>query len=59
MNRNKSANDKVIITLNGKPFDVPPGGSLGILALGNVGIKAWKQAKLKWEQEQNNAKEEK
>jgi len=54
-----SSDKKVVITLNGKPFEVPPGGSLGILALGNVGIKAWKLAKNKWEQEQKNAEKEK
>lgn len=39
---------KVIITLKGKPFEVPPGGSLGVLALGNVGVRAWKKAKEDW-----------
>jgi len=37
--------------LNGKPFEVPPGGSLGVLALGNIGVRAWKKAKREWEKE--------
>jgi len=49
-----SEKKKVTITLKGKPFEVPPGGSLGLLALGNVGIRAWKQAKKEWENEQEN-----
>jgi hypothetical protein len=36
---------KVTILLNGKPFEVPPGGALGVLALGNIGVRAWKKAK--------------
>ncbi len=49
----KENKDKeVVILLNGKPFTVPPGGSLGILALGNVGVRAWKKAKKEWEEKQ-------
>lgn len=42
--------------MNGKEFVVPPGGSLGLLALGNVGIRAWKQAKSEWEKDQIHGK---
>lgn len=47
-----------VITLNGKPFEVTPGGSLGVLALGNVGIRAWKKAKREWDSKQSNGREE-
>lgn len=50
--------EKVVITFNGKPFEIPPGGSLGVLALGNVGIKAWKKAKKAFEESENNDKKE-
>jgi hypothetical protein len=36
---------KVTITLNGKPFEIPQGGSLGLLALGSVGVRAWREAR--------------
>lgn len=29
-------------TKNVIPFEIPPDGSLGLLALGHVGIKAWR-----------------
>lgn len=51
------SSDKVVITLKGKPFEVPPGGSLGILALGSVGIRAWKKAKKDWEEKNKDGKE--
>ena len=38
----------VSIVLDGKPFEVPPGGTLGLLALGNIGIRAWKKSKAEW-----------
>ena len=50
--------EKVVITFNGKPFEIPPGGSLGVLALGNVGIKACKKAKKAFEESENNGKKE-
>ena len=31
------------LTENGKPFEVPEEGSLGLLALGYVGLMAWRQ----------------
>ncbi|MEK8017843.1 MAG: hypothetical protein VSS75_013305 [Candidatus Parabeggiatoa sp.] len=33
-----------LITEDGKEMDIPPSGALGLLALGAVGIKAWRQA---------------
>jgi len=42
-----------------KDFITPPGGSLGLLALGNIGIRAWKQAKKEWEETQKNDLEKK
>lgn len=45
----KKKQEPVVIMMNGKPFEVPPGGSLGVLALGNVGVRAWKKAKEKFE----------
>jgi hypothetical protein len=52
---NPKKNKEIVITLDGKSFTVPPGGSLGVLALGNVGIRAWKKAKAQWEKEQADA----
>lgn len=51
-------NKKVTITMNGKPFEVPPGGTLGIFALGSVGIRAWREAKKNHEESQQNGKKE-
>ena len=59
-----------ITTKDGKPLNVPPEGSLGLLALGHVGLIAWRQsraayiAKMKSEQKtlgknQNEEKKEK
>ncbi len=31
---------------DGKLIDIPPGGALGLLALGDVGIIAWRQKRL-------------
>lgn len=36
----------------GEAFDVPPGGSLGLLALGAVGIRAWRKARNEWEKKE-------
>lgn len=48
----------VTITMNGKPFEVPPGGTLGIFALGSVGIRAWRKAKKEHEESQQDGKKE-
>lgn len=49
----------VSIILDGKPFEVPPGGTLGLLALGNIGISAWKKSKAEWLKNNENDTEEK
>jgi hypothetical protein len=48
-----------VITHDGKPFEVPPGGTLGLLALGNIGVRAWKKAKAEWEKENKDGAEKK
>lgn len=35
-----------IKTKDGKPFEIPLQGSLGILALGDIGLMAWRKRKL-------------
>lgn len=47
---------KVTFLLDGKKFEVPPGGSLGLLALGNVGIRAWKKARQEYEKKEDGTK---
>ncbi|MFT5621348.1 MAG: hypothetical protein ACI8Q1_002438 [Parvicella sp.] len=37
-------NDNTKIFFEGKPYEVPPGGSLGLLALGAVGVRVWREA---------------
>ena len=41
------------IVLNGKPNEVTPGGSLGLLALGNIGVRAWKKAASEYNKKDN------
>ena len=52
MGAKKKASDQksITIVMNNKPFEVPPGGSLGLLALGNIGVRAWKQAASIWKE---------
>lgn len=38
----------VIRTKDGKPFPVPPEGSLGLLALGYKGLMAWRQSRVNY-----------
>ena len=41
-----NTSDKLkLISPDGEKMDVPPEGMLGLLALGAVGIKAWRQAR--------------
>jgi len=49
----------VIRNQKGDEYIVPPGGSLGLLALGSVGVRAWKKAKKEWEDSQNQQVEKK
>lgn len=37
---------------------MPPAGSLGVLALGDIGIKLWREAREKAKQEKKNQKED-
>jgi hypothetical protein len=50
---------KIINKSTKQEFVVPPGGSLGLLALGNIGVRAWKKAKKEWEETQNKDIEKK
>ncbi len=38
-------------TTTGESFQVPPEGSLGLLAIGDIGVIAWRQAREKARQE--------
>jgi hypothetical protein len=42
-----------------KTYNVPPGGSLGLLALGNIGVRAWKEARDNYLEKNPIAKDEK
>lgn len=57
MNNNRKKTKEFEIVFNGKRFEVPPGGSLGILALGAVGVRAWKKAKKQYEDQLRDGKE--
>lgn len=46
----KDENIKKIVTKTGTEMKVPVEGSLGLLALGSVGIRAWKAAKKEYNQ---------
>jgi len=35
--------DILIKTVDGKPYDVPVEGSLGLLALGYIGVMMWRE----------------
>ena len=50
---------EIKILMDGKEFQVTPGGTLGVLALGSVGVRAWRAAKNKYELEQNKGDEKK
>jgi hypothetical protein len=42
-------------TEDGKPFEVPPDGALGLLALGAVGVDAWRRKRLQVEAQEHLA----
>ena len=44
-----------IYTKEGKPFEVPEGGSLGLLALGYKGLVAWRAKRLQVSQDLPNS----
>ena len=54
-----SVKKNVIRNQKGDEYIVPPGGSLGLLALGNVGVRAWRKAKTEWQKSQNQQVEKK
>lgn len=54
-----SGQKNVIRNQKGEEYIVPPGGSLGLLALGSVGVRAWKKAKKEWDDTQNQQVEKK
>ena len=54
----KSNSENITFTIDGKPFNVPPGGSLGLLAQGNIGVRAWKKAKEEWTKQQKKENEQ-
>ncbi len=41
---------------NGEPFEIPVQGSLGLLALGDIGLMAWRQKKLQFIKAQQGSK---
>lgn len=47
--RTEAAGDRPVQlrTKDGAPYDVPVEGSLGLLALGYVGLMAWREARVK------------
>ena len=41
-------NDLKITTTSGQKFEIPLEGNLGLLALGDIGLIAWRQKKLEF-----------
>ena len=41
-----------------KVIKMPPEGSLGVLALGDIGVKLWREARQKAKQDQNEKEED-
>ncbi len=39
----KNSDENVIFTKDGKKFDIPAEGSLGLLALGAAGVQLWRK----------------
>lgn len=50
----KKEEKNLTFIFKGKPFEVPPGGSLGLLALGNIGVRAWKKAAADFQEKEKN-----
>lgn len=46
-----------IIREDGKTFDIPPEGSLGLLALGAVALKPWREKRKEFEEAKKAKKE--
>jgi hypothetical protein len=47
------------IVLKGKNYKIPPGGTLGLLALGNIGVRAWKESREKYIADNKQKEDEK
>ena len=58
MEKKKTLLDLDFKTKDGQKFDVPVQGSLGLLALGDIGLMAWRQKKLQVYQEMQKQKEQ-
>ncbi len=43
MNEKKSTNTTTLRDENGRPFEIPEGGTLGLLAMGYKGIMLWRE----------------
>ena len=44
MNENLPSMDQIqLTTKDGEPIDIPIGGAIGLLALGDIGLIAWRQ----------------
>ena len=41
----KKPKDKAEMAKGAVPYEVPPGGSMGLLALGAEGIRAWRKSR--------------
>lgn len=50
--KEKKKTSEQAIKIGNRLFKIPPEGSLGLLALGSVGVRAWKKAKKEWETKQ-------
>ena len=48
-------NQPQFLTEDGKPFEIPPDGALGLLALGAVGVMAWRRKRQQVEAQQHFA----
>lgn len=59
MSQNKQNLKEMAVLFNGKKYKVPPGGTLGLLALGNVGVRAWKEAREQYVKENPHLFDEK
>lgn len=46
MNTKRSTNTTTLTDENGKPFEIPIGGTLGLLAMGYKGIMLWREKQI-------------
>ncbi len=46
-------------TKDGKKYEVPVNGSLGLLALGDIGLIAWRKRRIQYQQDMINAQKQK